>query len=145
VWSALVNGFGGMRDHDGRLSFDPRLPDGWQSLTFRVTWRGTRVRVTVTPSELTFDVEAGELPVPVDVQGTTYAVDERERVVIELDGHGPRIPGTLGNRPQTGGTRADGSRITAGVPSAIPLDGEELPDAGSVDLSLVERAAVGPD
>ena len=49
VWCALVNGFGGMRDHDGRLSFDPRLPDGWESLTFRVTWRGTRVRATLTP------------------------------------------------------------------------------------------------
>ncbi len=145
VWSALVNGFGGMRDYDGRLSFDPRLPDGWQSLTFRVTWRGTRVRVTLTPTEIAFDVEAGELPVPVDVHGTTYAVDERERVVIELDGHGPRIPGTLGNGPQTGGTRADGSRITAGVPSAIPLGGEELPDAPPVDLIMVEPAAVGPE
>ena len=145
VWSALVNGFGGMRDHDGRLSFDPRLPDGWHSLTFRVTWRGTRMRVTLTPTALAFDVEAGELPVPVDVRGATYAVDEREQVFIELDGHGPRIPGTLGNRPQTGGTRADGSRITAGVPSAIPLDGEELPESGSVELSPVEPVAVGPD
>jgi alpha,alpha-trehalose phosphorylase len=145
VWSALVNGFGGMRDHDGRLSFDPRLPDGWQCLTFRITWRGTRVRVTLTPTSLAFDVEAGELPVPVEVQGTTHAVDDREQLVIPLDGHGPRIPGTLGNRPQTGGTRADGSRITAGVPSAIPLEGEELPDAGSVDPSHAEPTAIGPD
>ena len=145
VWSALVNGFGGMRDHDGRLSFDPRLPDGWQSLTFRITWRGTRMRVTLTPSSLAFDVESGELPVPVEVQGTTHAVDERERLVVPLDGHGPRIPGTLGNRPQTGGTRADGSRITAGVPSAIPLEGEELPDATAVDPLHAEPTAVGPD
>jgi len=79
------------------------------------------------------------------VQGTTYAVDERERVVIPLDGHGPRIPGTLGNRPRTGGTRADGSRITAGVPSAIPLEGEELPEASSVDPAHAEVTAVGPD
>ena len=28
TWSALVAGFGGMRDHDGRLSFAPRLPPG---------------------------------------------------------------------------------------------------------------------
>ena len=26
VWTALVSGFGGMRDHFGELSFDPRLP-----------------------------------------------------------------------------------------------------------------------
>ena len=82
---------------------------------------------------------------PVDVHGTTHAVDERDRVVIALDGHGPRIPGTLGNRPQTGGTRADGSRITAGVPSAIPLDGEELPEPEAVEPSLAEPTTVGPD
>jgi len=145
VWCALVNGFGGMRDHDGRLSFDPRLPDGWQTLTFRVTWRGTRVRVTLTPTSLAFDVEAGELPVPVFVQGTTYAVDERERVVIPLDGHGPRIPGTLGNRPRTGGTRADGTPAVIRLPSAIPLEGEELPEASSVDPAHAEVTAVGPD
>ena len=79
------------------------------------------------------------------VRGSAYTVDERERVVIALDGHGPRIPGTLGNRPQTGGTRADGSRITAGVPSAIPLEGEELPDPGAAEPSLAEPTAVGPD
>ena len=29
VWSALVFGFGGVRDFDGRLSFAPRLPRAW--------------------------------------------------------------------------------------------------------------------
>ena len=29
VWSALVVGFGGFRDHGGRFTFDPRLPDAW--------------------------------------------------------------------------------------------------------------------
>ncbi|HSO65403.1 MAG TPA: glycosyl hydrolase family 65 protein, partial [Ornithinibacter sp.] len=112
---------------------------------FRITWRGTRMRVTLDADSLAFDVEEGELPVPVDVRGTTYAVDERERVVVTLDGHGPRIPGTLGNRPQTGGTRADGSRITAGVPSAIPLEGQDLPDPVPVDPAVAEPTAVGSD
>uniref|UniRef100_UPI003B3AF43A glycoside hydrolase family 65 protein n=1 Tax=Pseudactinotalea sp. TaxID=1926260 RepID=UPI003B3AF43A len=43
VWSALVYGFGGMRDHDGELSFDPRLPTTWEGLRYRLTWRGTRL------------------------------------------------------------------------------------------------------
>ena len=41
VWSALVYGFGGFRDHGGRFSLDPRLPESWPSLTFRLTLRGT--------------------------------------------------------------------------------------------------------
>ncbi len=28
VWSALVFGFGGFRDHEGRYTFDPRFPTG---------------------------------------------------------------------------------------------------------------------
>ena len=44
-------------------------PTAGTSLTFRITWRGTRVRVTLTASGCAFDVEAGELPVPVEVRG----------------------------------------------------------------------------
>ena len=36
---------------------------------------------------------------------------------VELDGHGDRIDGTLGDAPLIGGTRADGTMITAGVPT----------------------------
>src|SRR5690606_6194923 len=41
VWTALVCGFGGMRDYDGELSFDPRLPADWPSLSFPLRWRGS--------------------------------------------------------------------------------------------------------
>jgi alpha,alpha-trehalose phosphorylase len=122
-----------MRDHGGRLRFDPRLPDGWETLTYRITWRGTRMRVTLTASELRLEVELGELPVPIEVRGESHAVYPDAPVVVALDGHGPRRSGVLGNRPQTGGTRADGSRITAGVPDARPADEGDLPDAASVD------------
>ena len=73
-----------------------------------------------------------------------------EPVVVALDGHGPRIAGTLGNRPQTGGTRADGSRITAGVPDPMPLDDGEVPEPvigepGIPDPGYPEPSTVGPD
>ena len=31
IWNALVFGFGGMRDHGGKITFDPRLPASWQA------------------------------------------------------------------------------------------------------------------
>jgi trehalose/maltose hydrolase-like predicted phosphorylase len=34
VWRALVHGFARMRDYRG-ITFDPRLPESWSSLTFR--------------------------------------------------------------------------------------------------------------
>ena len=52
MWGAVVFGFGGMRDHGGRLSFDPRLPDAWSEITFPLSWRGARLQVTVTEDAL---------------------------------------------------------------------------------------------
>ena len=34
-WTVAVAGFGGMRDHDGRLTFAPRLPPLLDRLVFR--------------------------------------------------------------------------------------------------------------
>ncbi|MBM6400612.1 glycoside hydrolase family 65 protein [Phycicoccus sonneratiae] len=122
VWAALVGGFGGMRDHGGALRFDPRLPQGWESLTFRLTWRGTRIRLRLTAAELAIEVEEGDAPVPVEVRGEAYSVGPDAPVTVALADQGPRLTGRIGRRPQTGGTRADGSRITSGVPDPIPFD-----------------------
>ena len=58
VWTALVCGFGGMRDHFGELSFDPRLPADWPELAYALHWHGTPLLVTLTRDELR--VAAGE-------------------------------------------------------------------------------------
>jgi alpha,alpha-trehalose phosphorylase len=56
TWLALVAGLGGMRDHDGVLSFDPALPDGLDRMAFRLRWRGCRLHVEVTHSEVIYTV-----------------------------------------------------------------------------------------
>ncbi|HEY2042480.1 MAG TPA: glycosyl hydrolase family 65 protein, partial [Jatrophihabitans sp.] len=58
-WLALVCGFGGMRDHNGELSFAPRLPQAFTKLTFAVRWRGCKVRVSIGDEEATYAVEDG--------------------------------------------------------------------------------------
>ncbi len=103
------------------------------------------MRVTLTSSELRLDVEQGELPVPIEVRGESYAVYPDEPVVVALDGHGPRRSGTLGNRPQTGGTRADGSRITSGVPDPMPASDTDSLEPAVVDGFVPEPSVTGPD
>ena len=56
---ALVNGFGGMRDHAGVLSFAPRLPDGLTSLSFSIVRRKLCLRVEVTASAATYRLTQG--------------------------------------------------------------------------------------
>ncbi len=115
IWNALVYGFGGMRDYGGCLSFDPRLPEAWSGLTFRVTIRGTRLRVTVKQDAITFVIEDG-MGARVSVRGEDARHHPLGPVRVELDGQGPRIDGQpepVALRPHM---RADGTIITASVP-----------------------------
>ncbi|WP_375001380.1 glycoside hydrolase family 65 protein [Aeromicrobium sp. CTD01-1L150] len=117
VWSALASGFGGFRDlGGGQWCLDPRLPDAWESLTFRLTLRGTRVRVTVRQQELELVVEDGESRLAFDVRGAEAVVALGEPVTIPLEGQGPRLEG---EPPAPSGTRrADGTVISSIVPGA---------------------------
>lgn len=118
VWSALVCGFGGMRDHKGRLSFDPRLPKSWPSLTFRMTWQGLPLTVTVRDKSLTVqaaDVE-GANPAEFTVRGRPWTVAPNQTVEIPLIGQGPRLYGEPTLRAMRGNRRDDGTLITASVP-----------------------------
>ncbi len=141
VWSALVFGFGGMRDHGGLLSFDPRLPASWPSLRFRFCWQGARVLVELTEERITFTLpDPASADVPLTVRGTSYVVTAAAPLVVELDGQGDRIDGLLGDHPVIGGTRADGSTITAGVPDPI-LPPEEFDNTGELPVYAPETTA----
>jgi alpha,alpha-trehalose phosphorylase len=59
AWLAAVAGFGGMRDHDGNLTFAPRLPSRLQRLTFRIRFRGRRLQVSFDQDEAAYTLLAG--------------------------------------------------------------------------------------
>ncbi len=59
TWRGLVSGFGGLRDDEELLSFDPRLPRSWDHLNFVVSYLGSRLRVQLTRQAITFTVEDG--------------------------------------------------------------------------------------
>jgi alpha,alpha-trehalose phosphorylase len=116
VWNALVGGFGGFRDHgNGTWCFDPRLPATWESLTFRLTLRSTRVRVTVRAQELELEVEDGEATLPFLVRDERVEVGPGAPAKVTLEGQGPLIEGVPRN--PAGTQRADGTLISAIVPS----------------------------
>ncbi|HEY9324897.1 MAG TPA: glycosyl hydrolase family 65 protein, partial [Agromyces sp.] len=131
VWSALVSGFGGFRDHNGVFTFEPRLPDGWQRLTFRVTLRGTRLRVTLDPESISFAVEDG-IEARVRVRGAEVVVSTGSDVSVPLDGQGPRLYGAPTMRDVTGTRRADGTLLTASIPT-LSLDVDEADSAIQID------------
>lgn len=87
TWIALVNGFGGMRDHAGVLSFAPRLPDGLASLAFSVMHRGLCLRVEVTARTATYWLTRGSESLQISHHGETVILngsDPVERPIPEL-------------------------------------------------------------
>ena len=60
TWLALLYGFAGMRDNDGRLSFRPRLPDEWSRLALSLIVRGQRLRIEIDHSATTYRLVGGE-------------------------------------------------------------------------------------
>ena len=59
TWLALVAGFGGFRDHDGKLTFAPRLPPLATHLAFSLLVRGSRLRVEIDRGSATYSVVEG--------------------------------------------------------------------------------------
>jgi alpha,alpha-trehalose phosphorylase len=124
VWTALVSGFGGMRDHFGELSFDPRLPVSWPSLEYVLHWHGTRLEITITRDQLRLRADADGDPVGFSVRGTGYIVGPGDEVVVALDGQGPVIAGRPSLQELGEARREDGSLLSASVPtvtSSIPI------------------------
>ena len=117
VWTSLVSGFGGMRDHYGELSFDPRLPKDWPSLEFTLHWRGTRLDVAITADALTVAAGEGDA-VDFSVRGRDVRVEGGASVTVPLAGQGPMLAGRPSLRQLADSRREDGSLLSASVPVA---------------------------
>jgi trehalose/maltose hydrolase-like predicted phosphorylase len=59
AWTALVAGFGGLRDDEGILALDPQLPEGIDRLCFRLRWKDFRVTVDANHRDVTYTLRDG--------------------------------------------------------------------------------------
>lgn len=60
TWMCVVNGFAGMRACDGVLSFNPYLPGDWEEYSFRITYRGRLIKVTVNKGGTRYELLEGD-------------------------------------------------------------------------------------
>jgi alpha,alpha-trehalose phosphorylase len=92
-WLGLVAGFGGMRDHDGVLSFAPRLPSRIGRLEFALTWRGLHLRVTVTADDVTYELpETDEGEIEFTHHGEALVVRAGEPATRPIPSMKPLVP-----------------------------------------------------
>ncbi len=82
TWIAAVGGFGGMRDHGGRLSFRPRLPGALTRLKFRLMYRGRTLRVDINHEHTRYVLLNGE-PLTIEHHGQR-AIITSEPLELEI-------------------------------------------------------------
>lgn len=77
TWMSVVEGFGGMRVRNDRLSFSPFLPEKWRSFSFHIGFRGALLNIKVSREGVRIKNLSGS--------ETTVLVHEKEQLVRAND------------------------------------------------------------
>ncbi|HVS92951.1 MAG TPA: glycoside hydrolase family 65 protein [Mucilaginibacter sp.] len=83
TWMAVVQGFGGMRVKDGKLSFNPFLPAQWQSFSFHIGFRGTLLNIKIGRDGVQIKNLSGT-EITVSVYGKDQFVAANDELMVEV-------------------------------------------------------------
>ncbi len=93
AWTALVAGFGGLRDDEGILALDPQLPDGIDRLCFRLRWKDFRVTVDADHREVTYTLRDGpDGALTIRHAGKELELSSKEPSTVAVTPRSPLLP-----------------------------------------------------
>jgi alpha,alpha-trehalose phosphorylase len=93
AWSAIVEGFGGLREHAGLLSLAPRLPNGITGLRFRLRHNGLRLLVEAGHESIRVSLRDGsDARLPILLYGEPAEVTAGEPVMRAVVAAKPLLP-----------------------------------------------------
>ncbi len=81
TWLSIVQGFGGMRNFDGQLSFAPQIPKQWESYSFKINFRGATLKIFKDQQGSKFTNES-ETPVDILVHGKKITIASNALVTV---------------------------------------------------------------
>jgi alpha,alpha-trehalose phosphorylase len=103
AWLGLVCGFGGMRDHEGTLTFAPRLPARLSRLEFTVRWHGCKVRLRAGNDQVRYSIEQpGPASITIGHHGESHILTAGTPLELDippLPDPGPRPTQPAGREP----------------------------------------------
>jgi maltose phosphorylase len=84
TWLAIVEGFGGMRIHDGKLLFNPLIPVNWKSYSFHARFRGVLFEVRVTKDCVSIN-NLSEKQLNLGISGKEYQIKGPDKLILSLN------------------------------------------------------------
>jgi alpha,alpha-trehalose phosphorylase len=93
AWTALVEGFGGLREHADFLSLDPQLPAGIERIAFRLRRQGARLLVEVDHEKVRVSMRDGAAThLTLTLAGEQVEVTRSQAIVRPLIHREPLLP-----------------------------------------------------
>jgi len=81
TWMSIVEGFGGMRIVEDKLSFIPRIPKQWKAYSFKINFRKRIFKITITHQETIFELESNE-DTSIRVNGKRVVISPNQPTII---------------------------------------------------------------
>lgn len=81
TWLSIVQGFGGMRNFENKLTFAPQIPKEWKSYSFKINYRGSTLKIYKDHNECKFTNENSK-PIEIFVHGKKVKVSPNELVTF---------------------------------------------------------------
>ena len=81
TWMSIVEGFGGMRIKNDQLHFTPRIPEQWQSYSFKINFRGKIIKAHVHHEGFTFETSADE---PITIVVNDHPVNVEPNALLAI-------------------------------------------------------------
>jgi len=81
TWMSIVEGFGGMRVSNDKLSFTPRIPGQWEAYSFKINFRNRILKVTVSKEKTEFFL-SGKEDMSIRVNGERVVLKPNEVVGV---------------------------------------------------------------
>ncbi|WP_068613702.1 glycoside hydrolase family 65 protein [Paenibacillus tuaregi] len=82
TWMSVVHGFGGLRVQNDELVLKPFIPGHWKSFSFKVMFRGARLKVSVSDRDITVFNET-ETPAAIRIYDRDYTVSGLGMIQVE--------------------------------------------------------------
>lgn len=82
TWMSIVQGFGGMRVHEGMLHFDPFIPKQWSRYSFKILFRGHLLKITTEHHSVRID-NLHDQPLTLCVRKKQYTLPAHGQITVE--------------------------------------------------------------
>ena len=78
---SIVEGFGGLRIIEDKLSFTPRIPKEWTAYSFKINFRNRILKVQISHEQVSFELE-GKEELSIRVNGQRVVLSPQKLISI---------------------------------------------------------------